>query len=112
MLSGGHSTIGEVGRQVKEHSSCSKWNGVGVALAGHNTIQRLPQFCTTVSSIIATVCHSAGLMGVGGSGVGVVVGGGWGRGGGRRERGYLVTVAIPKPGIETASIAVLTRRRS
>lgn len=62
VLSRGHSAIGKVRGQVKEHGSCSKGNGVGVAWAGHNTIQSLPQFCTTVSSIIATVRHSTSLM--------------------------------------------------
>lgn len=67
VLSRGHGAIGEVGGQVEEHGSCSEGNDVGVAWVGYDTIQCLPQFCTTVSSIIATVWHSASL---GWSGVG------------------------------------------
>lgn len=66
VLSKGHSAVGEVRGEVEEHGSGAKEDGMGVARVGHNTVECVPQLCAAVTSIVATVRHSAGL------------GGGWG----------------------------------
>ena len=73
MFSGGDGAIGEVGGQVKEHGGGVERYGVGVVSTRNNTVEGVPQLCTTVTCIIATVRHSAGLRGgeeVRGRGVG------------------------------------------